>query len=253
MKSYLDILDNTLSNGCWKESEEMGKVLSFFGETFRHEMINGFPLVTTNETPIDLAWAGLEGLIHGITSSKLGPIDGYQWRRFNQVYDEKDDGCLSRYDQLKRIVDTLQTNPTDNTLICTSWNPVQLEKMSLKPYRILWNVVASGDTLNLAWYQRSAEIIRGIPINIALYGTLLLLLAESAGLKPGTLHGTFADCYIRDAHILEAEKQLDREPRELPIVTLGLDSGSILQWSRKNATLHNYNPYPRLDFSPILL
>ena len=69
MKSYLDILDNVLSNGRWKESEEVGKVLSFFGETFRHEMIDGFPLVTTNETPIELAWAGLEGLIQGVTSS----------------------------------------------------------------------------------------------------------------------------------------------------------------------------------------
>jgi thymidylate synthase len=253
MKSYLDILDNVLSNGHWKESEEVGKVLSLFGETFRHEMVDGFPLVTTNETPIELAWAGLEGLIHGITSSKLGPIDGYQWRRFNQSYDENDDGCLSRYDQLQRIVNALKTDPTDTTLICTSWNPVQLEKMSLKPYRILWNVVVSEDKLNLAWYQRSAEIIRGLPINIALHATLLLLLAETSGLKPGALHGTFADCYIREAHVVGAEKQLERAPRELPIVTLGLDEGSVLQWSRKNATLHNYNPHPRLDFSPILL
>ena len=253
MKSYLDILDNVLSNGRWREREDEPRVLSFFGETFRHDMINGFPLVTTNEIPIQLAWAGLEGLLHGVTSSSLGPIDGYQWRRFNQAYDENDDGCLAQYDQLKRIVEALHSDPEDPTLICTSWNPVQLEKMSLKPSRILWNVVVSEDRLNLAWYQRSAEIIRGLPINIALYGTLLLLLAETSGLKPGTLHGTFADCYIREAHVAGAEKQLEREPRELPIVTLGLNGDSLLQWSRKSATLHNYNPYPRLDFSPILL
>ena len=252
MKTYIDILDNTLSNGQWRESKD-GRVLSYFGESFRHHMSGGFPLLTTNEVPIDLAWAGLEGLIHGVTSSKLGPIDGYQWRKFNQAWSSNDSEFLTTgVDQLKRIAETLLENPHDPTLLCTSWNPAQLRDMSLKPYRILWNVVASGDELNLAWYQRSAELARGLPINIALYATLLLLLADSAGMRPGSLHGTFADCYIREAHIDGAEEQIKRPPRELPIVTSGFDT-SIFSWSRKDAILHNYSPHPRLDFTPILL
>ena len=252
MKNYLDILDNTLSNGRWKESEN-GRVLSYFGESFRHHMSGGFPLLTTNEVPIDLAWAGLDGLIHGVTSPTLGPIDGYQWRKFNQSWGPEDETPANiGVDQLKRIIDTLQKDPADPTLLCTSWNPSQLDKMSLKPYRILWNVVVSDDTLNLAWYQRSAELARGLPINIALYATLLLLLSEASGLKPGALHGTFADCYIREAHIDDAESQIKRFPRELPIVTSGFND-SIFKWSRKHATVHNYNPHPRLDFSPILM
>ena len=144
-------------------------------------MSSGFPLLTTNEVPVDLAWAGLEGLIHGVTSPKLGPIDGYQWRKFNQPWEGEDKSRNNMgIDQLKRVIDTLEKDPTDPTLLCTSWNPSQLDKMSLKPYRILWNVVVSEDTLNLAWYQRSAELVRGLPINIAMYATLLLLLAEGA-------------------------------------------------------------------------
>ena len=252
MKNYLDILDNTLSNGRWKEGEN-GKVLSFFGESFRHDMCNGFPLVTTNETPIDLAWAGLEGLINGVTSEKLGPIDGYQWRKFNQPWQDDSSGDLyTGIDQLQRIVDTLSTDPENPTLLCTSWNPAQLEKMELKPYRILWNVVASEGKLHLAWYQRSAELVRGLPINIAMYATLLLLLAEGANLSPGTLHGTFADCYLREAHLDDAEIQIKRIPRELPLVVTGLRH-TIFNWSRKDAALHNYNPHPRLNFRPILL
>ena len=252
MKTYIDILDNTLSNGQWKDSDN-GRVLSYFGESFRHHMSAGFPLLTTNEVPIDLAWAGLEGLIHGVTSPKLGPIDGYQWRKFNQAWRPDDaEFLITGVDQLKRIVETLEEDPYDPTLLCTSWNPAQLNNMALKPYRILWNVVVSGDELNLAWYQRSAELARGLPINIALYATLLLLLAESVGMKAGALHGTFADCYLREAHVDEAEKQITRAPRELPIVTSGLRE-SIFKWSRKDAALHNYNPHSRLDFSPILM
>ena len=101
MKTYIDILDNTLSNGQWRESKD-GRVLSYFGESFRHHMSGGFPLLTTNEVPIDLAWAGLEGLIHGVTSSKLGPIDGYQWRKFNQAWSSNDSEFLTTgVDQLK--------------------------------------------------------------------------------------------------------------------------------------------------------
>jgi len=149
-------------------------------------------------------------------------------------------------------VESLKTNPEDPTLLCTSWNPAQLEKMELKPYRIMWNVSVHGEKINLAWYQRSAELIRGLPINIALYATLLLLLAESSGLQPGALHGTFADCYIIDAHVDEAEKQVKRKPHPLPVVTTGM-KGDIFKWSRTDASIYNYNPYPRLDFSPILV
>ena len=252
MKRYLDILDNTLSNGGWKVSEH-GRVLSYFGESFRHDMSDGFPLVTTNEIPIDLPWAGLEGLINGVTSKKLGPIDGYQWRKFNQAWSaDEHQGLKIGIDQFARVVDSLRNNPEDPTLLCTSWNPAQLEKMDLKPYRILWNVNVCDGRLNLAWYQRSAELARGLPINIALYATLLLLLADDCGLKAGAIHGTFADCYIREAHIKEAEKQMKRIPRSLPVVTTGLKD-DIFSWSRTHADLYNYNPYPRLDFSPILV
>ena len=251
MKSYLDILDNTLSNGKWKESDT-GPVLSYFGESFRHHMSYGFPLITTNEIPVELAWAGLEGLIHGVTSPNLGPIDGYQWRKFNQSWNEnKDEPFTAGVDQLKRVIDTLKKNPSDPTLLCTSWNPAQLDRMELKPYRILWNVTVSDNELNLAWYQRSAEIARGLPLNIALYATLLLLLAESTGRKAGVLHGTFADCYISESHIDDAEEQTKRSPLKLPIVTTGLGDGSLLKWSRKDATVHGYSPHPRLNFSPI--
>tara|TARA_R100000008_G_scaffold61061_1_gene38474 strand:- start:578 stop:817 length:240 start_codon:yes stop_codon:yes gene_type:complete len=78
-----------------------------------------------------------------------------------------------------------------------------------------------------------------------------MILAEECGLKAGALHGTFADCYIIENHIKEAESQMKRSPRPLPVVTTGLKKG-IFNWSHTDATLYNYNPYPRLNFSPIL-
>ena len=62
--------------------------------------------------------------------SDLGPVYGYQWRKFNQVYDEYDDGCTKQYDQLKEIVNTLHKNPDDRRMVCSAWNPIQMDRMA---------------------------------------------------------------------------------------------------------------------------
>ena len=110
MKSYLDIVQNVLDNGIWKESRTGLRTLTTFGEVFRHDMESGFPLLTTKKMAVKTLWVELEGFIKGITSKKwyqergckiwnewsnpsnsddddLGPIYGFQWRRFNQAYD----------------------------------------------------------------------------------------------------------------------------------------------------------------------
>ena len=182
MQQYLNMVQNTLDNGVWKESRTGLRALTTFGEVFRHDMGEGFPLLTTKKMAVKTMWVELEGFIKGITSKKwyqdrgckiwnewsspansddndLGPIYGFQWRRFNQAYDENDDGCVSRYDQLQKIVTQLRNDPADRRMVCSAWNPVQQHKMALPPCHVLWNVVAIKDKLNLLWHQRSCDLM----------------------------------------------------------------------------------------------
>ena len=273
MKSYLDIVQNTLENGVWKRNRTELQALTTFGEVFRHDMEEGFPLITTKKMAVKTMWVELEGFIKGITSKKwyqdkgckiwnewsnptnsdeddLGPIYGYQWRRFNQVYDEHDDGCLTKYDQLQQIIIKLRNNPHDRRMVCSAWNPVQLHKMALPPCHVMWNVVVIKDKLNLIWHQRSCDLMLGVPFNIASYATLLLLLANEAGVKPGILQGTLADCHIYDNQIDAAREQLTRNPKPLPTVDVGKHS-FIYDWSSDDAILKNYDPHPKIDFGPV--
>ena len=274
MKQYLDIVDNVLHNGVKKDNRTGISTISTFAETFRHDMSDGFPLLTTKKMAINSILVELEGFIKGITSKKwyqekgckiwdewsnpiagndddLGPIYGYQWRRFNQVYDEHDDGCLTKYDQFNTIIQALKNNPHDRRMVCCAWNPVQINRMALPPCHILWNVVILGDKLNLAWYQRSCDLMLGVPFNIASYATLLLLLCQESGFKPGILHGTLSDCHIYENQIDQAKLQMNRIARALPTMHIGgTGDFNIYNWRHDLIKLENYNPYSKIDFGP---
>lgn len=270
MKQYLDIVNNVLEHGQWKKTRTEFRALTTFGEVFRHNMSDGFPLLTTKKMAVKTMWAELEGFIKGMVSKKwyqdrgcniwnewsnplgnsdddLGPIYGYQWRKFNHVYDENDDGCLTRYDQLQQIINTLKTNAESRRMVCSAWNPVQINRMALPPCHVLWNVVVIQDKINLVWHQRSCDLMLGVPFNIASYATLLLLLAKEANLTPGILQGTFADCHIYENHIEGAEEQVLRNPNPLPTVNVG-DFPCIYDWNSSDSILNNYNPHSKINF-----
>lgn len=195
----------------------------------------------------------------------LGPIYGFQWRRFNEVYSEHDNGALKGVDQLRKIVDTLHKNPLDRRMVCLAWNPQQIDQMALPSCHTMWNVVVIGDTINLGWYQRSCDLMLGVPFNIASYALLLELLAKESGLIPGKLSGTLADCHIYENHIEGAKEQLSREPRELPTIEIPTNQSrlggysadpdyfDIFKWDHTQFTLLNYNPHPRISFGGVAI
>ena len=58
----------------------------------------------------------------------LGPIYGFQWRHFNAPYTNYDSDYTEKgIDQLKKIIETLKTNPRDRRMIISAWNPLQFE------------------------------------------------------------------------------------------------------------------------------
>lgn len=66
MKAYLDILKKA-RNGERKENRTGIATLSFTGDMFKHDMREGFPLLTTKKMPPKCIFAELEGFIKGIT------------------------------------------------------------------------------------------------------------------------------------------------------------------------------------------
>jgi thymidylate synthase len=73
-----------------------------------------------------------------------------------------------------------------------------------------------------------------------------LMMAQACGLKPGDLVHTFGDAHLYLNHLEQAELQLSREPRSLPVMHINPDVKNIFDFKFEDFTLEGYDPYPAI-------
>jgi len=180
----------------------------------------------------------------------LGAVYGFQWRHYNASYDSYDTDYTDKgVDQLKRVVNTLKTNPTDRRMIVMAWNPGMMDQMALPPCHYGFQVTVTNGKLNLLWNQRSVDVMLGLPFNIASYAILLHLLAKETGLKEGKLIGFLGDVHIYVNHVEGAREQLSRDPSLYPLCKIETDPfTSIFEWEASHTKKTGYESYPKIPF-----
>ena len=207
-KQYQGILRKLVLYGKEKSDRTGTGTLSYFGDRIRHNMSEGFPLLTTKKMAVKTMMTELKWFLKGRTDGELGPIYGKQWRNWNGI------------DQIKNLIETLKTNPDSRRLMVSAWNVGELDEMTLPPCHYGFQCYVQDGKLSLMWSQRSVDAFLGLPFNIASYGTLLLLLCEETGLQPGELIGNLGDVHLYKNHIQQAKEQIVREPFSLPKIRL---------------------------------
>ncbi len=285
MQAYLDIVKKVLEQGERKSNRTGTDTIATAGAIFEHDMSLGFPLLTTKKMPYKVIASELEFFIKGITDKQwlqdrnnhiwdewaypkkapyshdpeaqkrmkeerdLGPIYGFQWRHYNApYYDYKTDYANQGVDQLKRIIDTLKTDPNDRRMIVMAWNPLALHEMALPPCHYGFQVTVINGKLNLLWNQRSVDTMLGLPFNIASYATLLHLLAKESGLAEGKLVGFLSDVHIYVNHLDGAHEQLTRDPNQFPLPKIITENfTSIFDWQFADTKIEGYQSFPRIE------
>lgn len=58
----------------------------------------------------------------------------------------------------------------------------------------------------MIWYQRSVDIMVGLPSDIAVAAVWNIMLANEVGLKPGSLTFMLGDCHIYEQHYMAVEQ-----------------------------------------------
>ena len=282
MKQYLELLDYILRHGEDRGDRTGTGVISSFGHQIRFNLEEGFPAVTTKS----LAWKGVvsellwflegsdderrlaeirfqkdrseltdlsrfstiwtdnadnQGVELGYentsTTKKLGPVYGVQWRNWAGV------------DQIKKLINDLQSNPNSRRHILSAWNVEKIDSMALPPCHVMSQFyVSTNGRLSCQMYQRSADMFLGVPFNIASYALLQSILANILNLVPGEFVHTFGDAHIYHNSIDQVKEQLTREPKKLPkLIMPNLDSIDALNnYSVDDFVLEGYESHPAL-------
>jgi len=132
-------------------------------------------------------------------------------------------------------------------LIVSAWNVGEIERMALPPCHCLFQFYVAGGRLSCQLYQRSANILLGVPFNIASYALLTMMMAQVTGYEPGEFVHTLGDAHLYLNHIEQATLQLSREPYPLPRMRLNPAVSSIFDFRYEDFELLNYQSHPRIS------
>lgn len=256
MKQYHDLLKHILENGTKKTDRTGTGTISVFGYQMRFNLQEGFPLVTTKKVHTKSIIHELLWFIKGETNTAylkengvsiwdewadangdLGPVYGKQWRSW-----EAPNGQV--IDQLKDVLNQLKKSPDSRRIIVSAWNVGELSQMALMPCHAFFQFYVADNKLSCQLYQRSADVFLGVPFNIASYALFTMMVAQECGLEAHEFIWTGGDTHIYSNHLEQVEKQLSREPRKLPKMTLNPDVKSIFDFKFEDFTLSEYDPYP---------
>ncbi len=179
-------------------------------------------------------------------NGELGPVYGYQWRKWPTP-----DG--RHIDQIKNVIEQIKTNPNSRRHIVSAWNVADIEDMAvsgLPPCHLLFQFYVADGKLSCQMYQRSADTFLGVPFNIASYSLLTMMIAQVTGLKPGEFVHTFGDTHLYVNHLDQVKTQLKRRPKTLPKLKLNSEIKNIDDFKFEDVELVGYDPHPAI-WAPI--
>ena len=255
MRQYLDLLRHVRDQGAPKNDRTGTGTLSVFGYQMRFDLSTGFPLVTTKQLHLksiiyELLWF-LRGDTnirylreHGVTiwnewadpDGELGPVYGKQWRSWPTA-----DGNV---DQLAQVVEQIRENPDSRRLIVSAWNVGELDRMALLPCHALFQFYVAAGRLSCQLYQRSADVLLGVPFNIASYALLTHMVAQQCELSAGDFIWTGGDCHLYLNHLEQADLQLSREPHPAPELVIRRRPPTLFDYEFEDFEIRNYRYHP---------
>ncbi len=169
---------------------------------------------------------------------ELGPVYGKQWRRWVGP-----DG--REHDQIATLLKGLVETPASRRLLFHAWNVAELGGMALPPCHMVYQYhVTSDGRLNGLMYQRSCDVLLGLPFNLTGAVALQAMLAQQAGLRLGEFVWMGGDVHLYLNHLDAAREQLSRSPRPLPRLHLARRPDSIDCYRIGDFVLDGYDPHP---------
>lgn len=196
----------------------------------------------------------------------LGPVYGEQWRNWYGV------------DQIKKVIETLRTNPDDRRMVVSAWNVKELDKMALPPCHYsfqfytkkmdilermnwaaehnlnCWDEKSLDDNnvpsrkLSCMFHIRSNDVGCGTSFNWVSYAILTHMVAQCCNMEVDELIYDVGDAHIYENHIEQLHEQLKRNPHKyaLPKLELNQNVKEIDDFRPYDIKIVGYKSYPAI-------
>ena len=249
---------HVLEKGATKTDRTGTGTKSVFGYQMRFDLQEGFPMLTTKKLHLKSILHELLWFLKGDTNiqylkengvriwdewadenGNLGPVYGSQWRSWQAV-----DGRT--IDQITQVVNQIKNSPDSRRMIVSAWNVGEIDKMKLPPCHAFFQFYVADGKLSCQLYQRSADIFLGVPFNIASYAILTMMIAQACNLKVGEFIHTLGDAHLYSNHIEQANLQLTRDLRKLPVLKINPEVKDIFGFKFEDFSLEGYDPHPHI-------
>ncbi len=271
MKQYLELLDNILNKGVQKGDRTGTGTISVFARQYRHDLADGFPLLTTKKLHFKSIANELIWFLKGDTNIKwlkengvsiwdewadesgdLGPLYGHQWTSWPTKEGET-------INQIDYVVKCLKENPNSRRILFHGWNVeylpdetmspqenVKQGRMALPPCHLLYQFYVADNKLSAQLYIRSSDSFLGLPYNTASLALLVHMLADQCDLGLGEIIITTGDSHIYNNHIDQVKEQLSRSPKKLPELKIKRKPESIYDYKFEDFEVVDYDAYPTI-------
>lgn len=277
MKQYLDLSQRIIDEGSWVANSRTGKrCLTLINADLSYDVAsNKFPIITTRKSYWKAAIAELLGYIRGYDSAaQFRALGTKSWDAnanenavwlANSVRKGADDmgrvyGVQGRawqtpngetFDQLQKIVNNLAKGIDDRGEILSFYNPGEFNLGCLRPCMHTHTFSLLNDTLYLTSYQRSCDVPLGLNFNQIQVFTLLALIAQITGHKPGIAYHKIVNAHIYEDQLpLMRDVQLKRVPFESPSLIINPDIKSLKDLETW-VTLDDFNVQGYQHYDPI--
>ena len=161
---------------------------------------------------------------HGQLNEYGWLVDGYGEQLRYSSYSDPDDA----FDQVKFIQKALKENPNSRRLLMTVWNPGDMANITDSNdnpntptccHSIVVQFFVRNGYLSMKTYQRSADMLLGVPHNWIQSWAMLMWFAHHAGLKVGSMTWMWGDAHIykEESHLQTVSKILEAQAEDCPV------------------------------------
>lgn len=216
---YLYLIDKILDEG--------ERIQSRNSEVIRHTNLiltfKSTPLISIRKTAWKNALREMEWFLSGSNNIKdlhesvgkwwepWANEKGYIFNNYSKQF-RCFEGLNRDVDQIQYMIETLKHNPFSRRNVITTWNTADMTNPATPITNchgtVIQAFVNNNDELSITMYQRSADILLGVPHNFIQYWAFLMYLAYKTNKKVGNFTWIGGDCHIYSDHIETAKNML---------------------------------------------